>query len=604
VDLAVLLKAVPLREQLRFDPRLKVVRREEERLVPNPYDARAVRVALALRRPGERITVLSMGPPSAEPALREALAQGVDQVVRLGDAALVGSDALVTARVLARALPRAGHGLVLAGQASTDAETGVIPPAVAALLGVPFVGPARSIDRAPGEDRFEVQVEREAGTARYRLGAPALISVGEKITKPGHPSAEELARAGALPVPVWTLAELGLLPGEVGLAGSPTRVGELRSEAPHRSPLILGEAPVEEVVRVALAELHRRLASPAPTPPLPLPLPPSPASDRDEAIVLASDEEGQLVEEALPTLAELARRAFVPTALLVGPRPDRKEARRLAAAGANRIYCFDRPAGAEDPRSVALLADHLLARRPEAVALVALSTFFGREVAAAVAARRGIGLIADATGLGRSADGALWAAKPAFAHALVATIHSSSRSTVLTVRPGAFAPGALVDPPEPLTLELEGPPLPPPVERLERREERHPEWGDLDRARCVIVVGQGIGGPEGIAALGPILPCWDAALGATRKVVDLGWMPVDRQVGLTGRSLAPDLALLLGVAGAPNHLSGLVRARVVVAVNPDPAAPVFRAVDLGLVGRWEDLVPALSVAWATSPRRP
>ncbi|HYK94103.1 MAG TPA: electron transfer flavoprotein subunit beta, partial [Thermoplasmata archaeon] len=112
---AVLVKVVPDLDQLRFDPERKTVVREGNQLYANPFDQRALRVALDLRRPGETVSVLSMGPPAAESVLREALALGADRAVLITDRALAGSDTLVTARVLAHALRRVDHRVVLAG---------------------------------------------------------------------------------------------------------------------------------------------------------------------------------------------------------------------------------------------------------------------------------------------------------------------------------------------------------------------------------------------------------------------------------------------------------------------------------------------------------
>src|SRR5579863_1123181 len=138
--IAVLVKVVPALENVRFDPERKTMVREGIEQFLNPFDARALRVALELRRAGETVHVLSMGPPAARAVLAESRALGADRATLVTDPRLAGSDSLVTARVLARALDGAGPtDLVLAGKWTTDSETGQVGPQVAGLLGTSVV---------------------------------------------------------------------------------------------------------------------------------------------------------------------------------------------------------------------------------------------------------------------------------------------------------------------------------------------------------------------------------------------------------------------------------------------------------------------------------
>jgi electron transfer flavoprotein alpha subunit len=121
---------------------------------------------------------------------------------------------------------------------------------------------------------------------------------------------------------------------------------------------------------------------------------------------------------------------------------------------------------------------------------------------------------------------------------------------------------------------------------------------DLERHEVIVAVGMGVGGPEGIERLRPTLARWRAGLVGTRRAVDAGWVPRQLQLGLTGRSLAPRLGVLLGVSGSPNHLIGWKRAPTLLAVNRDAEAPVFREVDVGIVGTVEEVVPLLEDALA------
>ncbi|MGI0052769.1 MAG: electron transfer flavoprotein subunit beta/FixA family protein, partial [Thermoplasmata archaeon] len=189
MKIALLLKSVGNLEEARFDPDRKTMVRDGP-MFPNPFDARALGAALALRGVGGSVTVLSMGPPGADGVLAETLRAGADRAIRIGDPSLAGSDVLLTARVLAGALRELDADLVLAGRASTDSETGVVGPEVAALLDRPMVGPARSIRGPFADSSLEVEVDEEHGRARYRLFPPVLLTVGEKIGKPAKPRSE------------------------------------------------------------------------------------------------------------------------------------------------------------------------------------------------------------------------------------------------------------------------------------------------------------------------------------------------------------------------------------------------------------------------------
>ncbi len=236
MDLTVLVKAIPDRDTLHFDPERRTVVRSGVPSFLNPFDQRAVRVALDLRRPGERVHVVSMGPPDIAPLLAETYALGVDHVVLISDEALVGSDALVTARVLARAIQRFGRTLLLMGDRSTDGEGGILPGALAPLLWATPIVRARSILRSDSGFELEVTTDTENGWARYRVRAPCLVAVGEKIAKPKKATPTDAARAATRPIERWTISDLGFRAREVGRDGSHTTLVDVSMDAAVRTP--------------------------------------------------------------------------------------------------------------------------------------------------------------------------------------------------------------------------------------------------------------------------------------------------------------------------------------------------------------------------------
>ena len=596
MDFAVLVKVVPAVEQLHFDPERKTLIRAGVQSFLNPNDSRAVRIALQLRRPGEQVTVVSMGLAEAEGPLRETFAFGADRVVLLTDRALAGSDTLVTAQVLTRALQTVGHDLVLAGERSIDSETGQVGPEVAALLDIPVVTSVRKLDRVAGGEDLEVVAETGTGWNRFRLTPPAVVTVNERILrKAPKPTPAENARALEMRVETRGTRELGLSAQAVGLEGSPTRVRAVENEEPVRRPHIFAAEDLETRIESAAAVIEGLLQSPAVRPGV---LPPLPSflPDAREVLVLVSDATGGTDPASFGILSELRRWGshVWPSAVWVGRAPDDRDRADVTRAGAARGYWIPLAGALVNSRSAARAMENVLVARPTLAGVIVPAHPFGREVGGQFAARRGLGLTGDAVGLSANAAGELTWRKPAFGGGLVATIHSRTRPSVATVRPGAFVRS---EDPSPSPLEPEKLPEVFPErepELVEGGDEHDPRWGDLDSARVVLVAGMGVGGPENLAALLPTVSAWKAALGGTRRVVDAGWLPGGQQVGLTGSSIAADLAVLVGVSGAGNHLIGLRRTRVLLAINPDPAARVFEHVDVGIVGGWAEVLPRLT----------
>ena len=596
MDFAVLVKVVPAVEQLRFDSERKTLIRAGVLSYLNPNDARAVRTAVQLRKPGEHVTVLSMGIPEAEGPLRETYAFGADRVVLLTDPALAGSDTLVTAQVLHRAIRTVGHDLILAGDRSIDSETGQVGPEVAALFDIPVLTSARSLTRNDSDRALEVVTETGTGWNRFRFAPPAVVTVSERILrKAPKPTPSETAHALQVPVETWGLHQLGLVATSAGLEASPTRVRAVKNEEPTRVPQIFDAGGVIERVDGAVSAVETLLTAPPVFPDPLVPLPPSLADDR-EVMVLVSGPAGGTDPSSFGILSELRRWGshVWPSALWVGQPPDRSDRARVSKAGAARGYRMPSDAHYIGSRFAARALDEALAARPHLAGMAVVAHPFGREVAGQFAARRGLGLTGDAVGLSVDAAGEMIWKKPAFGGGLIADIHSRTRPSIATVRPGAFVPS---EDRRATAIEVRELSASPPVreaEWLESGEERDPSWGDLETARVVLIVGNGLGGPDHLRSLRPTLSAWKAALGGTRRVVDTGWLPGGQQVGLTGSSVAADLAVLVGVSGAGNHLIGLRRTRVLLAVNPDPNAPVFQQVDVGIVGGWAEVLPHLT----------
>ena len=227
MNIVVCMKPVPDPRRwgkLKLDPGTMLLRRDEVPAVINPLDRNAIEQAVALRAGGPgAVTVISMAPREAEEQLAEALAMGCDRAVLLSDAAFAGADSLATARCLAAAIRRLGEvDLVFCGAYSLDGSTSQVGPQVAELLDVPDLTHVTSL--ALDGATLRARSATEGGEIVYDCELPALVTFDKEVNVPRLPSMTGIMRAASTGVECWTAADLGLPPGQVGLAGSPTQM--------------------------------------------------------------------------------------------------------------------------------------------------------------------------------------------------------------------------------------------------------------------------------------------------------------------------------------------------------------------------------------------
>jgi electron transfer flavoprotein beta subunit len=225
MNIIVCIKQVPETQEVRLDPVTHTLKREGVAAMVNPFDLYALEEALRLKDArGAQVTVLTMGPPQAEAALREALGYGADAAVLISDKAFAGADTWATALTLARAIGKLGGAdLIFTGKQAIDGDTAQVGPMLATVLDIPYAAWARKLTF--GEDGA-LTVERllDHGYDAVAVTLPALITVVKEINEPRVPSFKAKLKAKKEPIPIWGLAELGLQPEEVGLAGSFTQV--------------------------------------------------------------------------------------------------------------------------------------------------------------------------------------------------------------------------------------------------------------------------------------------------------------------------------------------------------------------------------------------
>ena len=238
MNIVVLVKQVPdTYSERKLRDSDGVLDRDATDAVLDEINERAVEAALQIKEAGDgEVTVLTMGPDRATDAIRKALSMGADKAVHLSDEALAGSDAITTAKALAKAIGTVGQvDLVLAGNEASDGRGGAMAAMVAELLGYPALTHAREISVDGGA--VTVKRETDEGVTHLTADLPAVISVGEKINEPRYPSFKGIMAAKKKPVTTLSLADAGLDAGEVGLANA---LSTVTSAAP-KPPKAAGE---------------------------------------------------------------------------------------------------------------------------------------------------------------------------------------------------------------------------------------------------------------------------------------------------------------------------------------------------------------------------
>lgn len=594
MKIAVLVKQVPLVEEMTLGEGGRL-QREGIELEMNAYCRRAVSKGVELARiAGGRCVVFTLGPPSAQEGLREAVAWGADAGVLITDPAFAGSDTFATARALAAALAASGPwDLVLAGRNSIDADTGQAGPEVAQLLDLPFAAGVRELTITDDVARARCELDDPMEDAGSVL--PAVLSVAERLTEPCKVPVQQ--RSEVRPERISTVRAADLGPGPWGAAGSPTIVGAVRTMEIKRRRLVLsGSAPeqVAEAVRLlqdsgaierrsrADESAHAAGAEPA----VDVVGPAAEGAPNGPIIaVVVEPERARVAREVIGEAVHLAR-SIKGAVVAVGP--ELPGARELASWGADGAVSIDGVQVEEDISDV--LAGWCESVRPWGV--LTPGTLWGREVAARTAARLGAGLTGDAVGFGVE-GGRLVAWKPAFGGRLVVAVTASSEVQLATVRPGVLSLRA------PRPVKFDAPDIP--VDSIKGTprgrvrvtgSERQDDVEALLSARVVVAVGAGVS-PEEYGSLDSLLKVLDAELAASRKVTDKGWLPRARQVGITGHSVDPAVYIAIGISGKFNHMVGSRSAGTVLAINSDPEAPVFGWADVGIVADWHEAVPLL-----------
>ena len=262
-----------------------------------------------------------------------------------------------------------------------------------------------------------------------------------------------------------------------------------------------------------------------------------------------------------------------------------------AATLVDQVLVADVPALARYDAELWSAAVSQIAYEGEASMVIIGGSRSGREYSPRVAVKLDTPLLEDVISL-RDADGAIEAERYTFLARVTERIRAEAPTAVVTIKPGAFS----IAPPlaqsgEEYDVELA---LPAPRVEVTGQENAKTERVSLAEADVVVAGGRGVGSAEAFTSIVEgLADQLGAAVGATRAVVDAGWRPYAEQVGQTGKTVQPKVYWAIGISGAVQHLSGMGKSKVIIAINKDAEAPIFKIADYGVVGDVKEIVPAI-----------
>lgn len=573
MNIAVLIKSVPRSSDLNLNPDFTIPR-SGQRMEVNKSDLYAIEEALRIRKKtGGIIRVISMGSKSSINGLRYALSMGADEAFLISDDAFRGSDSYATSLVLSTAIRKTGADLVICGKRSSDGSTAQVPSETAAMLGYDLSVNTVRCDVA--ENGIICTEKSEYSEIIRKLGFPALIAVENGINTPRLPDINCIIKSREKEINILGAAELGISPGECGINGSLTRVvsTERISAVITREGKSIGST--DEIRASLISEISSAVNDNEDITVSDKKLYDLSALSGNRVMVICECRNGRICEESLYVIRKalpIADKLKTGITAVIPRCDDHTVKEILAPLGVGKVYRID----AEDllTSDINSAAELILkAAETEDIRTMLLpSTVLGMRLAPYIAAKSHSGLTADCIELWVDED-KLYQKRPAFSGKVNAVIISqNSAYEMATVKPFAC--------------------------ETEPYEVRHAEIDIKDQGSCetvcesspsemvaldqqiIVGIGAGVTDKDELELIKEWCCKNKYGLAATRRAVDTGMMPVDHQVGLTGRMISPKLYIAIGISGALEHIVGVTNAGRVISVNPSRSESLSRISDV------------------------
>jgi len=588
--------------------------------VCNELDKQALAFALKMREQRKGKTVsLTMGPPFAEEVLRYALSIGIDVGVLLTDRKLGGADTAATAYPLAQAIRKiekeifngSRDYIIVSGMQSIDGDTAQVPAQIAEELGIVHIAYATSFGFDNGSLRVDRITRRGTETVTPE-NYPCLVTVTE-WAQPLNATFSRTRWAYSQELCQWSVDDVNADESRIGLAGSRTNVVKIFSPKEVSQRTCIFENDLGKLARMlkesfaSKSEVTEEVEKPKYC------LPEGKKSDYKGDVWVYAEQEGGEINpasfELLGKATELASSLGEKVGAVLVGKDIKRLAGELIAYGADKVYIAEHE----------LLENFLPVPYTKAISamiekykpqmMLFSATPLGRELGPRVAYSSDSGLTADCTGLdvidfergGREYTGILMQTRPALGGNVMASIITqNSKVQMSTARPGvmkALEPdkarkGEVFEYVPDITEADLG-------ARIISAELRQFTF-ELKDATVIVAGGRGCKTKDGFdqcihplaESLGKFLD-QKAMVGASRLAVESGFIDRSHQVGQTGQTVKPRLYVAVGISGAVQHLTGMQSSDIILAINKDPNARIFKVADYGIVGNLEEVVPEL-----------
>ena len=540
-------------------------------------DFHAVSIARNLKRSaGAEFDILTVYPGYPSALISQLASYECRKIYHVSDPVLRGGDTLATARALCYAVKHisaeGGYDLILAGNASTDSETGQVPSELAAMLSLPVI--THVLDVASDGAVIRLLEDR---TDILRPAVPAVISICPKGTEPDPPSLIGKRAASSVDYVHLTAADIGCRPESVGFSGSGTRVRGVRNRVVKWRKAEITTDPEKGAEWIMSEVLKCREAVSGPE--KGTRQEETPCREQNFVVVPSFDSEGG--RASLEIISELAGLGKQPAAIMLGEKSDTAAAEQ---AGAYPAFSFDVPYTDDDSVYGKVLAGFLSGRNGTVFAPASIRM---RSVIPYAAAILSSGLAADCTGFFFDGSDHPAAVRPAFEGSAEAEVELVGPQGFMTIRPHTFAVrdfGAF-----------------PGFEHIRMETDTWPEnavtclesisdaaVGALNQS-VILSIGAGVTDRK----VRDELESFGCLMGASRTGVTRYALPYSWQVGLTGKIVHPDVYVAFGISGAAQHVSAISGAGMVISVNTDPKAPIIDFSDKAIIADVSDVVMAM-----------
>jgi electron transfer flavoprotein alpha subunit len=589
--------------------------------VCNELDKQALAFALKLRqeRPG-KIVVLTMGPPFADDVLRYGLSVGADIGVLLTDRKLGGADTAATAYPIATTILKVEKEIfngdreymIFTGMQSIDGDTAQVPPEVAEELGIPHIAYATSFNFNKGNLQID-RITRRGTQTVAPVSYPCVVTV-TKWTEPPNATFGRTRWARSQKLIQWSAADINAKDKRLGLGGSWTSVFRIFSPRDVSKRTCVFESDYSKLVSLVKETFKKKLEATQETEEqvkYHIPEGKTPTY-KGEVWVFAEQEGGQINPasfELLGKATELAGQLNEKVGAVLVGKDIKKISSELATYGANKVYVIEHD----------LLNDFLPVPYTKAISglieqykpqmMLFSATPLGRELGPRIAYHTNSGLTADCTALdifdykkgSQENIAVLRQTRPALGGNIMASIMSqNSKVQMSTVRPGVMRANKPDKTKQAEIIEYKPDLTPSDAGVRIVSTEVKPPSAELSEAVVIVAGGGGCKSRDGYERCIPSLAehlgkflGQKAMIAASRVAVESGFIDRSHQVGQTGLTVKPRVYVAAGISGAVQHVTGMQNSDVIIAINKDPNARIFKTADFGIVGSIEEVVPEL-----------